>query len=309
MKNYSVRAIYDNLDALSQSVGPALQLSLDLTVAKMSASGAVSVGVPDTATRLDVYDVRAQLYFIHPDGSHRFLVEGAPIYWNPIFLSLEGSSTRIALVFPIRNEQLIHVEDMRKGGKVRMKATLRILGATDNPPGMIAVPEMEIRQGSSQFIEVEKSKWVEDVLPRMGWGSWRLIEIPFSATQDELGKIDDLLGEAHKQYGMGNWADCLTVCRKAVEELQPHVKEFVNPAHSDDRGGPAPKKIEELGEEFKNLSTSMLEFQAGVRKMLAAGAHKLPLGTTLERADAEFGILLTIALRRYVGLRMQKEKA
>jgi len=304
-----MRVVFDTIEAYQNSIGPAAQMTCDLTVSKMGAVGAVNVNVPESATRIEVFDVRALMYFVSPDGSQRFLGEGIPFNWNPVTLPLEGSYARVALLFPLAAEQISLIEDLRKGGKVRLKATVRILGATDTPPAIVPVQEMEVRQGSSQFIDIEKSKWVEDILPRLGWGSWRTIEIPFSGALDGLTKIDEVLSEAQKQYGLGNWADCLTACRKAVEELQPYAKEFVNLVHSDDKGGPAPEKIEELVQEFQNLSKSMMEFQAGVRKMLAAGAHKLPPGMTFDRADAELGLLLTVALRRYVGLRMLKEKA
>jgi len=279
---------------------------VSLTTSK-SAAG-TNFGVPDGASRVDVLQVRGQLFFVPSKGPPLFLCEGISSSWNHGALLLEGSSSSAALLFPLRPEQIARLEDLRMGGKMKLRTTVRVLGVTDQPPQVIQIPELEVRQGSQQFIEIEKSKWVEEILPRMGWGSWKTFEIPLLETSDGLGKIDDLLNEAQKQYGMGNWADCLTACRKAVEELQPYAKEFVNPAHSDEKGGPAPQKIEELGEEFKDLGRSMLEFQSKVRKMLAAGAHKLPPGTTLERADAEFGLLLVVALRRYVGLRMSNAK-
>jgi len=235
------------------------------------------------------------------------LCEGSHRDWYQIALPIEGGSQRITVTFQLRPDQISLLEDIRKGGKVQLRAGLRILATTDNPTTMIVVPEIEIRRGSAQYIDIEKSKWVEEILPRLGWGSWRIVEIPFSADQAGLTKIDEILSEAQKQYGLGNWADCLTACRKVVEELKPYAEEFVNLAHSDEKGGPAPQKIGDLTHEFESLGKSMIEFQAGVRKMLAAGAHKLPPGAALERADAEFGLLMAIALRRYVGLRMQRK--
>ena len=309
MKNIYVKASYDVMEAYQNSIGPAIQLSFDLSLAKTGSSGGANVSVLDTATRLDILDARVHLYVISPQGQHLFLCEGAPQDWYPIVFHIEGASQRITVFFQLRPDQISLLEDLRKGGKLQLRASLRILAATDEPTTMVVPPAIEIRKGSSQFIEVEKSKWVDDILPRLGWGSWRTIEIPFSADQAGLTKIDEILVEAQKQYGLGNWADCLTAFRRAVEELRPYAKDFVNLAHTDEKGGTAPEKIEELTQEFENLSKSMIEFQAGVRKMLAAGAHKLPPGAALERADAELGLLLAIALRRYVGLRMQKKAA
>ena len=44
-----------------------------------------------------------------------------------------------------------------------------------------------------------------------------------------------------------------------------------------------------------------MQYQGAVRSILNAGAHKPVPGATLERADAELGLMLALGLRRYVG--------
>lgn len=304
MKAYFLSAMSDRIDPFPTSIGPVIQMSVRLSLSQ-SGDGQ-RIEVPDGAKSLNIFDIRAQLRYVQTKGPELFLAEGFPYAWSSGDLHFEGYPTAFALLFPLRSDQIARIEDLRGGGKIKLHAFISVTAVSKLPLEFIPIPQMEIRSVNQQIIEVEKSKWVEEILPGLGWGTWKVFEIPFSDAKGNMAEIDELLNDAQKQFGLGNWADCLTASRKAVEGLQPYAKEFVNQVHSDDRGGTATEKMHELEKEFQNLATSMLNFQASVRKMLAAGAHKPPQGSSVERADAELGLMIVVALRRYVGLRMSR---
>ena len=154
-----------------------------------------------------------------------------------------------------------------------------------------------------QFV-VPKSRWIEDILPGLGWGVSRIVEIPMLRTGVKMQEADDLLEESERKFSLGDWAGSLTAARKTVEALEPVVKESINAAHTwKDRT--AADKAADLVAKHKSWAEATMQYQGAVRSILNAGAHKPVPGATLERADAELGLMLALGLRRYVGLRVK----
>jgi hypothetical protein len=91
--------------------------------------------------------------------------------------------------------------------------------------------------------------------------------------------------------------------RDAIQGLEPYLQEYGNKAYTD-RKGTAKEKFGELVTSFFDLAGSMHNFQSKLFSILSAGAHPEPPGTSVERADAEFGLTVAMACRRYVGVRL-----
>jgi hypothetical protein len=335
--NYYVHAEFENMEAITDAIGPFLQLDCRVTLSQ-SGSGS-TIDIADGVSQLSILDVQGRLFWTikgeQAASTMLLLGSGASHGWYyGRSLSTRGDAERIQLAFPIRPDQLMKIEELRAGGKSRFSAFIRLicdsplpmaavgLPPTKGPPTfeefkkamvpiaqhrMIVTDNVMVTQRGHQELEVEKSKWVEEILPGLGWGSWRIFEVPISNTQDNLSDIDSLIVDAQRQFNLGNWPASLTASRRTVEALKPLFQEKVNPAHSDEKGGDASAKASNLSEDFEELSKAMLKYQASVRSLMAAGAHKPSTGATLERADAELGLMLAIGLRRYVGLRMMKQ--
>lgn len=158
-------------------------------------------------------------------------------------------------------------------------------------------------RGQTQEIVIPKSRWVEDVLPGLGWSASKIVEIPLLGLGTELREADELLGDAENRFYLGDWAGSLTATRRTVEALEPIIKENMNPAHTWKETSAA-DKASDLVDRHIAWAKATLEYQSAVRAILHAGAHKPIPGATLERADAELGLMLALGLRRYVGLRM-----
>jgi len=251
-----------------------------------------------------------------------------------------GDPLECSLWFPLSPTTVARIEELRRGQKVRFYADLRVSGyyavtvKAFNPPAAdssdrghpVAVEKLEkyvsnesatisfrinrllmtTTHGGDRPLEVEKSQWVEEVLPGLGYGAWRTVELPLANLEEDLGKVDDLIHEAERQYYLGDWAASLTASRRAIEAIDPYAQRFVNPVHTQKVGSPAPEKMGDLAEAFEAWAKSAMGLSESARKLLHAGAHDIPANATLERADAELGLMFVIALRRYVGLRMLK---
>lgn len=151
-------------------------------------------------------------------------------------------------------------------------------------------------------IEVEKSRWAEDILPGLGFGVWKTYEIPVS-NEAALGKVDDYIAQAVKNFYTGDWKDSLARSRDAIQALQPYLEKHGNPVYTDKKG-PSDQKFTEMVASFSNLASSMYDFQAKTFSLLSAGAHPESPGMMVERADAELGLTIAMACRRYVGARI-----
>jgi len=160
-------------------------------------------------------------------------------------------------------------------------------------------------RGQIQLIEIDKSKWVEEILPGLGFGAWKIYEIPVSEAAD-LGKVNEYIDQAAKHLNAGDWKDSLARSRDAVQALEPFLKKYANNAYADKGHGTADEKMARLVTSFSGLASSMLDFQSKVFGLLSAGSHPLPAGTTIERPDAEFGLTVAMACLRYVGTRMSE---
>ncbi len=338
MKRYYARSELESIGAFTKSVGPSIEVTFKV-VLSVSGSGD-SEHIPDSLTAIHPLAVEGTLYWAQPKADstyqydHYYIGTSARHPWHGGYgtIPILGDPVSFDLLFPLRPDQLAILEEARAGGKCRFLLEVRILGygiakvsalapaaprergepLVDSSHEAIELDQVvsidfkrtRVQQGRSELIEVEKSKWVEEMLPALGWNSARMVEVPMLPGVPAIDNIDKDLSEAERQFALGNWAASLTASRQVVEALKPIAEEHVNPVHSDTRGGPAPEKMKEWAESFEEMAKSMLVFQAATRRLMAAGAHAKPATLDLARADAELGLMVAVALRRYVGSSM-----
>ena len=341
MKNLYLRAEFRGVSAVAMAVAPALEVELAFLCSR-TGSGQ-SFTLPDEVDGFYLSQVVGTLFRLEKEGPGN--LEGfvgfgqlSPASYLTEPVREGGRPVECALWVPLSPSTISRLEGMRDGRKPRFSLELRVAGyyeqavSTYNPPKVeaedrghpvpmealakyvrnekVAVPFRidrlfpQTSRGETQTIEVEKSKWVEEILPALGFGAWKVYELPVSE-EAALGKVDEYVDQAARHFNAGDWKDSMGRSRDAVQALEPYLKKHANEAYSD-RKGDADAKVAALVASFSGLASSMLDFQAKLFSLLSAGSHPLPPGTTVERPDAEFGLSVAMACRRYVGARMRE---
>ena len=337
-RNLYLRAEFREAEAVKEAIAPHLAIRVHLT---LSGGGAGhSFTVPDYVSEILIDHAEAYFYWHSGDqafGNNSFIGRGSlddTSYLGSVHVT--GNPIECVFWVPLPLVTLSRIENLRKGQKARFWMTLRVLGhynliigafephgsnktstpvtrgeleqariqeSINVPFTVQSLPLTEGRSGTAKNIEIEKSKWAEDILPALGYGSWRVYEIPLTEVS-RVSEIDDELDAAVKQFNDGDWRGSLSKSRVVVEAIRPYVQKYANPVYTDDKGGSTEKKLDEFTTSFSELAEKMMSFQSKVFKILSAGSHKLPEGATIERPDAEFGLTVAMACRRYVGVRM-----
>lgn len=338
MHQVFVRASFTDLKPRPKALVPTLDMQIELILSKRS--GGETLNVPDDTNAIIVHSIQGFLFWSTPgddDWTRGYMGVGfpGPLYYPEGLREDEKPTQECTVAFPLSHNLVSRIEDLRAGGDARMRAFFRIDGYTTTtlrqfiPPrghkadepvdysmlseslraDQAAIPfhvnrlHLSDSRGQTQEIVIPKSRWVEDVLPGLGWSASKIVEIPLLGLGTELREADELLGDAENRFYLGDWAGSLTATRRTVEALEPIIKENMNPAHTWKETSAA-DKASDLVDRHIAWAKATLEYQSAVRAILHAGAHKPIPGATLERADAELGLMLALGLRRYVGLRM-----
>jgi hypothetical protein len=246
----------------------------------------------------------------------QFVARGFPKSTRVNPLSVDGEpAAQYELLFPIAPATLSQMEETR-ADKPRFGVVLRFSGivqrkvpsATAPPipePFQITVPVWRA-DARGQPPEIERSKWVDEILPGLGAGAWIVYEIPTVAFEGSA-QVDEYLRNAVTQFNHHEWKLCVAACRDVVEALEPELAAEVNTAFGG-RGGSAPRKTRALMEGYANLIEAIQTFQASSKSFLAAGAHPERPEQLIERPDAEFALWIALAMRRYVGMRLKSNR-
>lgn len=340
-KNLYLRAEFKEARARENAVVPTLEVDI-LLYASGTASGQ-SFTVSEDVMGFNVDRIVGSLFLRQEGNSDMtagFLGFGHPSPHSYMQVVREGSGpAEHTLWFPLSPSTISRIENLRRGAKARLHLELKVSGSyqrtirTFNPPeagaedrghpvpvenlqkyvepAEIAVPFHIDRlipftaRGQTQAIEIDKSKWVEEILPALGFGAWKIYELPIS-DDPTLGKVNEYVDQAAKHLNAGDWKDSMSRSRDAIQALEPFLKKYANEAYSDRKHGTAEEKMTELVVSFMGLTSAMFDFQSKLFGILSAGSHPLPPGTTIERPDAEFGLTVAMACLRYVGTRMRE---
>jgi hypothetical protein len=208
-----------------------------------------------------------------PDGAGeswpQFVARGFPksTRVNPLRVDAEPPA-QYELLFPIAPATLSQMEETR-ADKPRIGIVLRLSGvvirkfagagggSTGPEPFQITVPVWR-SDARGQPPEIERSKWVDEILPGLGVGSWVVYEIPTVAFEG-AAQVDEYVRNAVTQFNHHEWKLCVAACRDVVEALEPEVTAQVNTAFGG-RGGSAPKKSRALMDGYANLLEAMQSF-------------------------------------------------
>lgn len=221
--------------------------------------------------------------------------------------------------FPIPPIVLSEIEEFRSGGDPKFLIDVRFAGLAryefDQPtPGGVpflspfVAEDLRVvaHDSGSAILEIEKGRWIERVLPGLGFGRWMIYEVP-AENFEGSAQVDVYLNNAVKQFLAGEYKLSIAASRDVVETLERELGANANPAFGD-RFGSSDKKFRKVTDAFAELTQSMLAYQSALKSLLATGAHPERPDELVERPDAEMALWLALSLRRYVGMRLRSAR-
>lgn len=168
---------------------------------------------------------------------------------------------------------------------------------------------------SELSIEVPQSHWIEKVLPGLGYGKYKVVEIPIpeKVIPEIYQRALDELIRAEKYFKEGDYDKVVVHCRNAIQ-LIPKVLP-VKLSHREERERQFFKvKVEEfLKQHFQDLEESktdaLKEFISSLWKLCSISAHPSS-PYYFNRADAEAIFIITSSLISYIGkiIKQKEEK-
>lgn len=204
------------------------------------------------------------------------------------------------LNFPLSNEVVNKIEKYRSGKvifwlDVYIQTGLYREVSFNDGTDRSFMTGTETSFGQLQF-EVEQSKWINSILPTIGHGCYKLIELPLanSIIPKEYSNSLVELEEARKYFIGGDYDKAVAHCRTAIDPFKPlkagEVREFI-------------KSRSEL-----NWANTVIDAtEEWLNKMLKATsaftskAHHIPSIGHFGRADAEIILMVTTAIVAYIG--------
>lgn len=156
--------------------------------------------------------------------------------------------------------------------------------------------------------DIIRSLWVEKILPELGYGKIKILEIPYPEKTLE-GKFEKALQEfeqAKKYFHQGDYDKTVGHCRNAVQ-LVPELRPLSEAAE-----GFAEKSRQFAKEHLEPLlggskSGAYAKILKALWDLAAIPHHPSPPGY-FNRADAEFSLLVTSASLSYVGKLLQRAR-
>src|SRR2546427_4733334 len=277
-KNLYLRAEFKEARARENAVVPTLEV--DIALYTSGTANGYPFTVLSDVTGFNVDRIVGSLFLRQEANSDMiagFLGFGHPAPTSNMQTVREGSvPAEHTLWFPLSPSTVSRIENMRRGAKAKFHLELRVSGSyhqsikTFNPPKIeggdrghplaaeqlesyvgssdIAVPFQIDRlipataRGQNQLIEIDKSKWVEEILPALGFGAWKIYELPLTE-EATLGKVNEYIDQAAKHLNAGDWKDSLSRSRDAVQAVEPFLRKYANDAYSDKGHGTADEKM------------------------------------------------------------------
>lgn len=218
--------------------------------------------------------------------------------WQPVaveFTSIPLDPRSLQVEIPLDLYRLTVLEQRRQGG-----LTLRLFGsalfALHGPTTAVQATSMTVDQFTTGHFdvsfEVPQSHWVEKVLPGMGYGQVRLIELPVVAAPVDFREAYGELARAEEYFRQGDYDKVVAHCRSALEPLKawlPSAKDKVSNSKHEWLGGIGEATVDWIDRVYKET------------RDLGSLAHHLPSVGHFSRFEAEAVLLVVVALLSTAG--------
>jgi hypothetical protein len=208
------------------------------------------------------------------------------------------ASTQARIEFPLDLAAVTAIERTRSGN-LQAVLKIKLLFALHSPKENGGAVELfQVGNVNDIAFSIQKSQWIETLLPQLGYGGLEILEVRFgpAAIARELPKSVVEIQEAKRYLLEGDWEKAVGHCRKAIElilesrtPLAPgtvRFKEKVNAFISDNL---------KVGDQQAKLIAAHM---GTVWEVSSQSVH--PSQTVFTRADAEFIVRSTAALLEYV---------
>ena len=234
----------------------------------------------------------------------------------------QGFSWTFYLQFPLSQCQVYEIENIRNGGDLKFNLDLELIIASGNVLNINlnpALPNEKQKPIAKNFLsefstsrpnqilqlKIPQSEWVNNILPALGFGKKKLVEIPIpmdSATNEKLVKSVANLEEAQRYFNLGEYNKVIEHCRKAIEPIPSTIPTSVS--QIEDKEITFNKKIIEFFKQhFPGLDEEKVKFSkkviSAIWELTSEAVHDRSVD--FDRKEAESVMLITAASLSYVG--------
>ncbi len=132
------------------------------------------------------------------------------------------------LEFPLDAVRVAQLERLRNGGDLTFRLDLKLSAQEFGPPheakedAPVRCTLRRLHRLTAQLVfTVPKSVWIEQVLPRLGYGMVHIIEFPAASLDScaELAQSFQALHQAQELHKLGLYDDAVGKCRVALDKF------------------------------------------------------------------------------------------
>lgn len=272
--------LYSDINVVQHSLVPCLTLSFNVSTRVRAANGS---NLTITNPRMKVY-VRREGNFPNifiGEANTETLIHSWTLY----------DTRTLDFVLRLDHHLLSQIERLRGNAKLSLLLRTRLVYTSDNDARPREV-EFDL-----DILEIPKSKWVEEILPQLGFKNVALIELPQLEFPLLQAAIDNL-NQAWKKYSMGETNDVFVRCRTVLEELGTYLrKNGFETKFKDANGNDKPIPDWDKFLNHKNKGDILGIINQKINGFVAPGAHA---GSVVDIHEAYFALLQTYSMAYYV---------
>jgi len=189
---------------------------------------------PADDTGFDMISISAKLNFSSPIVllSETVLPVGYPVQSSDFPVGF-------TLTFNI-DKRAIHFIESNRTGDVGMQLNLTILCLAKNKIVLdsgrrVFAADYSQRIHHNINFEIPRSKWVEKILPGLGFKNLRLVEVPMSH-ENLKEAYDDIVAEfdqAEHYFNLHDYTKCVSHCRHTLDALHRNLRSIKNESKSE----------------------------------------------------------------------------
>ena len=223
--------------------------------------------------------------------------------FSPNKVHFVGHSTTYEVEFPLDQYRIERIEEKRKDD-LNITVSFHLITSLCMPQ----VIQRNDRQVTEEFLttdfdstsvrlslDVPKSHWIEKVLPSLGYGEVRIVEIPLAegiVARESPKSLDEFM-HAQEYFDKGDYDKAVEHCRTAIEPIREILHRLKGMIESNTEYD----WVKEIGE----ATCDWLDKIYKKTRNLTSKPHHLPSVGHFSRYDAEAILLVTTALIAYVG--------
>jgi HEPN domain-containing protein len=230
------------------------------------------------------------------------------------------SARQVAIEIPLDLYRIDKIEERRRGD-IQLRLSGSALIAEHPPITQIGPNErQEYKKDVEEFtrgrfnisFSIPHSLWVDKILPHLGYGKVKLIEVPIpeKIVPDTFQKALKELQEAQRYFVEGDYDKVVAHCRSAVQLIPESLKTDLSGIEKPSFNDKTKKFLDEFSSFLNDSKREALETIIKATWRLSSVPHHPSPSGYFNRADAEAIYQVTTTLIAYVGkLLKQREES